>query len=52
MKARITIDTVIEIGDFEGYEDYRDAAWDAFYANIESYYTSADVTYDVVAEEE
>lgn len=51
MKARITIDTVIEIGDFEGYEDYRDAAWDAFCAKIANYYMSADVKYDVVAED-
>ena len=51
MKVRMTVETVIDVGDFEGYEDYRDAAWEIFCTNLEKYYVSKDVSYDVVPEE-
>ena len=48
MKATMTI--TVDIPDDYEYEDYRDAAWEIFTSNLDEYYLSDKVEYDVVPE--
>lgn len=52
MKVNLKIDTIIDIDDNSTWEDYRDEAWSIFAENLELYYLSDEVSYDVVPEDD